>query len=338
MKEPVLIKLITTDKTLLKWRSLPSKLDAIYAELDDIEGAAFTIDIEYRNVVPEVKDGRITHTWMDSLWSTFPEKRPDFLAFHMSNRQRKDWKITPSLRGAYQIDDWVDTVQEFYLWADEKTRRGSFNQFIQTFLHEFRHAFKAGTTQEDDTHELHADGDIRDTFKSLRMSDFNPTRRQQETIIDYLRRKIFGLRAQLSLYHPVQFTPRILSQPYGVRNGIYKRTGHHIGTDYPLPRQTPLYAPFDGAVTTAGSHPELGIYLHFEYTYRGKKYEERWCHLSQLPTIGAYRRGAKVALSGNTGLSTGPHLHREVWYNDVRTDLITKTNWRQLTLDPESLT
>lgn len=341
MKTPVLIKLITADKTLLKWRSLPKKLKAIYAELDDITDAVFTIDIEYRNVVPEVRNGYISSSWLDGLWSTLPEKKPDFLVVHMSKAQRALWKVLPQERGR-AVDD-TDGTGEAYFWADEKTKaRDRKNvQFIETFLHEIRHLIFNGLNRADDTHEIHATTKTMEgAFKGILWRDYNPLRKNQLTQISLIERVLIILKimkaAPLPLHPVIQFKPLIISQAYGVKNALYPKTGRHIGTDYPLPRRTSLYAPWDGSVTTAGSHRDLGYYLHFQYTYKGVQYEERWCHLDEMPKVGNYRRGSKVAYSGNTGLSTGPHLHREVWKHDVRVDLITKTNWSQLTLDPES--
>lgn len=324
---PTRIKLITTDCSLLKWRSLTSKYKAIMKELATIEGADFVLAIEYRDLVPEVINGRITHAWMDGLRSTLPEKNYAFVAFHMTDFQRKLWGIVP--RGSYQDD--YDLVQEFYFWADEFTKREKRNQFVQTFLHEFRHAFMKGANYEDDTHEAHADGDIRGSFKGFRMADFNPG----QSIITRLLNRITSMKKELPLFHPVQLTPRDITQRYGVKNARYSRTGRHLGTDYPLPLGTPLYAPWDGVVTTVGSHPALGYFLHFTYTKDGATWEERWCHLRQLPKPGVFTRGQVIARSGNTGDSTGPHLHREAWRNDVRIDLINKTNWSVLTADPE---
>lgn len=140
-----------------------------------------------------------------------------------------------------------------------------------------------------------------------------------------------------TLFHPVQYLPRIISQRYGVLSQAYPRTGRHIGTDYSIPVGTPLHAPALGKVTAAGTGKATGNFCHFEYSFQGEVYEERWCHLREVPRLGTYARGAIVARSGNTGQSTGPHLHREVWRRDVRVDLINAENWDELTLDPEAL-
>lgn len=331
MLQPFAIKLITADKSLLKWRSLPAKLRAIYDELDDIEGAQFTIDIEYRDISPEVKNGRVTHEWMDKLRADIPYPQYEFVAFHMTQYQRRKWGIKQSLKGSQHHD--LDLVEEFWFSANQTEWREGLDAFVQRFLHEFRHAWKHGCGQFDDTHAQHADGDIRHSFKGLKSADFNPSR----SIITKLTNLITSMEFKIPAtpVHPVQFKPLIISQPYGRLNASYPRTGRHIGTDYAIPVGTPLYAPLDGKIVTSGWHPDLGFFLHLEYFFDGQNFQERWCHLRDVAKTGPVKRGKAIAISGNTGRSTGPHLHREKWYNEVRTDLINKTNWAKLTVDPE---
>lgn len=332
------IKLITTDRSLPRWRSLPSKLSAIVRELNTIEGADFRIDVEYRDLTPAVRDGRITHEWMDNLSS---QVGGEFVALHMSNAQRKKWGLKPSLRGLHQKDH--DLVSEVYFWSDEHTQRGRHSQFIETFLHELRHALMTGMKLPDDTHIIH---DTRGTlvgvgaFEKLDMDDYDPRARAIEhrlSLIDKLRGIIASMFEQpTTLLHPVpEPYNRYITQEYGVESTWYPRTGRHIGTDYGCPVGTKLVAPWQGRVTAAGKGAATGNFCHFEYTFGGVTYEERWNHLSVVPTLGEYKRGQVVALTGNTGHSTGPHLHREKWVGDVQIDLIDKTNWASLTVDPE---
>jgi hypothetical protein len=164
---------------------LPSKLKAITSELNTIQGANFTVEIEYRNIAPAVVNNRITHEWMDSLAS---QVGGEFVGLHMSAAQAAKWGIRPSIRGASQIDD--DLVHEFYFWADERTKRMGRDQFTETLIHEFRHGFMRGCGFLDDTHAVHADGDIRGAFLGLKMASYSPRQRVIErklTLIEKLR-------------------------------------------------------------------------------------------------------------------------------------------------------
>jgi len=133
--------------------------------------------------------------------------------------------------------------------------------------------------------------------------------------------------------HPVEGYS--VSYKYGVPDAAYALTGHHIGTDYFTPKGTPVKAPIAGEVTVAGNSRSLGNYCHFKYSIANKTYTARFLHLQTVPTRGKYQKGQIIAYSGNTGFTSGPHLHIDVWKDDVRLDLINTTNWQQMTLDPE---
>ena len=88
------------------------------------------------------------------------------------------------------------------------------------------------------------------------------------------------------------------------------RISPHNGADFSMPVGTPIYAPGDGVVTRALRHQFAGNYIEIRHNDR---YSTRYLHLSKfLVRKGQHvKRGDKIALSGNTGRSTGPHLHYE---------------------------
>ena len=75
-----------------------------------------------------------------------------------------------------------------------------------------------------------------------------------------------------------------------------------------MPIGTPVNAPADGRVTRVENHPYAGRFIVIEH---GQGYSTRYLHLHrQLVSVGdTVERGDRIALSGNTGRSTGPHLH-----------------------------
>lgn len=86
--------------------------------------------------------------------------------------------------------------------------------------------------------------------------------------------------------------------------------GYHSGVDYAAAIGTPVYAPASGTVTSAKMEQYDGNMLAiFDGTYT-----HRLMHNSQfLVGVGQHvSEGQRVALSGNTGLSTGPHVHWDV--------------------------
>jgi len=95
--------------------------------------------------------------------------------------------------------------------------------------------------------------------------------------------------------------------------GIYRP---HQGIDIINDVGTPVYATADGTVQFAGRESGLGIIVAINHGYSASTI---YGHLSKtLVRQGqSIRRGQLIALSGNTGLSTGPHLHYEVRVNGV---------------------
>src|SRR5512146_2172999 len=90
----------------------------------------------------------------------------------------------------------------------------------------------------------------------------------------------------------------------------------HQGMDIATPHGQPIYTPSDGTVVFVGTEGGYGKVLVVDHGYGVKT---RYGHLSEVNVrIGdRVRRGDKVASVGNTGRSTGPHLHYEVRVNGI---------------------
>lgn len=101
--------------------------------------------------------------------------------------------------------------------------------------------------------------------------------------------------------------------PYGWRvHPITKKRKFHHGVDVALPGGTPLTAPADGIVVKKGSGASGGntlIVKHADDLFTVYYHLVKPSHL----LVGSrFERGEVIAHSGNTGASTGPHLHWEV--------------------------
>jgi len=90
----------------------------------------------------------------------------------------------------------------------------------------------------------------------------------------------------------------------------------HQGIDIATPIGQPIYSPSDGTVVFAGTEGGYGKVLVIDHGYGVKT---RYAHLSDILVRTGDRvgRGDKVAAVGNTGRSTGPHLHYEVRVNGI---------------------
>lgn len=98
----------------------------------------------------------------------------------------------------------------------------------------------------------------------------------------------------------------VFTSPFGHRWGKL-----HAGQDYAAPIGTPLKAMNNGTVVGSGPMDGYGIYIDIKYTDGSVS---RYGHLSSVSATTGQQvsTGEVVALSGNTGHSTGPHLHVEI--------------------------
>ncbi len=90
----------------------------------------------------------------------------------------------------------------------------------------------------------------------------------------------------------------------------------HKGIDIPVHYGTPIYAAADGKVKYCGWFDGYGKIVILKHK---KGFQTRYAHLSRiLVRKGTFvKQGQKIALSGNTGRSTGPHLHFEIRKNGI---------------------
>ncbi|OAT32148.1 M23/M37 family cell wall endopeptidase [Buttiauxella brennerae ATCC 51605] len=111
------------------------------------------------------------------------------------------------------------------------------------------------------------------------------------------------------------FNPRRL-------NPVTGRVAPHKGVDFAMPQGTPVLAVGDGEVVMAKRSGAAGYFVAIRH---GRTYTTRYMHLKKLLVQPGQKvkRGDRIALSGNTGRSTGPHLHYEVWVNQQAVNPLT---------------
>lgn len=109
---------------------------------------------------------------------------------------------------------------------------------------------------------------------------------------------------------------------YGVRiDPIYNTLRFHGGMDFSAPIGTDVYATGDGVVTKMGWQTGYGNTIEIDH---GFGYRTLYAHLHEFRTRVGKRvvRGEVIAGVGNTGKSTGPHLHYEVHQKGQRVNPI----------------
>lgn len=102
-----------------------------------------------------------------------------------------------------------------------------------------------------------------------------------------------------------------VTQGFGANPQIYGPGGHR-GIDYGLPNGTPVIAVANGVVNKPAQQPNgFGTYLTLSFG----EYICYYGHLSQVTKTGNAKEGEVIGYSDNTGWSSGPHLHFEVYKN-----------------------
>jgi murein DD-endopeptidase MepM/ murein hydrolase activator NlpD len=111
----------------------------------------------------------------------------------------------------------------------------------------------------------------------------------------------------------------------------------HAGIDFGAAWGSPIYATADGRVTFAGWHGGHGNYVRLD---NGGGIGTGFGHMSRIAVSPgmSVRRGQVIGYVGSTGLSTGPHLHYEMYrggqtVNPLSVGAIT----RRAAVDPSQL-
>lgn len=94
---------------------------------------------------------------------------------------------------------------------------------------------------------------------------------------------------------------------------IYGINKFHYGMDFVAPTGSAVYATADGVVSAAGDYLGYGNYIKIDHGY---EYETAYGHLNSIGVRKGQKvvRGQVIGTVGNTGISTGDHLHYEVIY------------------------
>ncbi|MBO5311439.1 MAG: M23 family metallopeptidase [Bacteroidales bacterium] len=124
-----------------------------------------------------------------------------------------------------------------------------------------------------------------------------------------------------------------LSSSFGFRSDPFTgRSKRHTGVDFALKPGNPIYATGDGVVEKVKF--EFFGYGNQVLIDHGFGYKTRYAHMKSINVVEGMKvkRGECIGESGNSGRSSGPHLHYEVLYKDKH---INPANYFDLTITPE---
>ncbi len=129
----------------------------------------------------------------------------------------------------------------------------------------------------------------------------------------------FALAGAFSMTPPIEGKLRVTS-PFGYRHHpVLRRRRLHKGIDFGVPIGTPVLAAQAGEVAFVGADGVNGRFIRLDH---GHGLTTTYCHLDSTSVEDGedVARGKVIAKSGNSGRSTGPHLHFQVEFGGTAVD------------------
>lgn len=168
---------------------------------------------------------------------------------------------------------------------------------------------------------LSNDDDIANSLKTIESltTKFELEKKEYERITERLKENSVFYESIPAI---IPTTGGYSIEGFGMRlHPILKVMKMHEGLDILTDIGSPVFAPGNGKIVYVGPRGGYGLTIEIEH---GFGYKTVYAHLSKsLVKEGqGVKRGDRIALTGNSGLSTGPHLHYEVHYNGVPQDPI----------------
>jgi murein DD-endopeptidase MepM/ murein hydrolase activator NlpD len=156
---------------------------------------------------------------------------------------------------------------------------------------------------------------IKDMHKQIKHLD-EATQAQQDVFADLIQRmeERKNMLAHMPAIRPSQGW---ISSAFAYRRSPFTgKREMHRGIDIANHAGSPIWATADGTISFAGQNGGMGLMLVIDHGYG---IVTRYAHLQKalVKRGDRVRRGDNIALMGNTGRSTGPHLHYEVRVNGM---------------------
>jgi murein DD-endopeptidase MepM/ murein hydrolase activator NlpD len=166
---------------------------------------------------------------------------------------------------------------------------------------------------------LPVDGASMDTINAA-LASLDRSTDQRMDVFSLIESRLFESRLAALMVPSSLPVDAALGSHFGIRTDPF--TGQpalHAGLDFPADPGTPIHAAAGGVVVSTESHPAYGNVVEIDH---GNNLVTRYAHASRIlvKTGDIVRRGQIVAEVGNTGRSTGPHLHFEVLVDGVHQD------------------
>ncbi len=141
---------------------------------------------------------------------------------------------------------------------------------------------------------------------------------RQADVLTLIESHLFEKRLDALMVPSIAPVDGPIGSGFGFRSDPFThRTALHTGLDFPAEPGTNILAAAGGVVLSAAPHPQYGMLVELDH---GNGLVTRYAHTSKMLVKQGdlVKRGQVIALVGNTGRSTGPHLHFEVLVDGVQ--------------------
>lgn len=176
-----------------------------------------------------------------------------------------------------------------------------------------------GSGPEDQDPAIMLEQDYQDLVRNMHaeINEIDQASRNQNESFSSIFSQLEGKRNLLAATPSIRPVKGWVSSRFGYRTSPFtSRREFHRGLDIATHAGTPIIAPADGLITYSGKKGLMGNMITIEH---GFGLVTRYGHIQKLlkKKRDRVKRGETIALVGNTGRSTGPHLHYEVRLNGV---------------------
>ena len=252
----------------------------------------------------------------------------------MSELQQENSRLLAQYRIMSQrLDDAMEVLEDIQQRDDNLYRVLLNSEPVSTFA---RQSGYGGTARYDELMDMSNSALVVETAQKIDMLDkqlylqiksFEELVKLDEEKEDYLR--------HLPAIQPIANRDlKRTASGYGWRiDPVYKVRKKHNGMDFSCDNRTPVYATADGIVVSAKWQAGYGYTVKIDHGYG---IETLYAHLYNNKFMvkpgQKVVRGEQIALSGNSGKSTGPHLHYEVI---IKGQHVNPINYYFMDLDAE---
>ena len=232
-----------------------------------------------------------------------------------------------------QLDGYEDALSSLQM-RDDDIYRSIFG--MHEIPSEVRNAGFGGVNRYSHLEGVDQNGLLRSTAERVDvLAKMSYVQSKSFDEVSQLSRRAGDMASCIPAIPPINPDPSIyrLSSGFGYRiDPVYGRSARHTGVDFAMKPGNPIYSTGDGVVESVKF--EFFGYGNHVVIDHGFGYKTRYAHLKNIGVVEGMKvkRGECIGESGNSGKSTGPHLHYEVIYKG---NPVNPSNYYDLSITTE---